>query len=210
MKLRISFFLLLVISLPLLGQNKKESFWKNYIDEDVSELNLQNLENSDYTTAIRLWKPYQVVEFIKVNDSVYQGQLVNFVTKLNRKEEKKAVVSEKVIIPASVTKILIEQLQKEGVEELPDSYDVEGYVNGLDGTTYVFEVSSRDKYRVYSYWEPENDHYQNSDLREVKSVRNVLSAINKEFDSWKLFTLFRDSLPAGRYQYGGIIMVKTK
>ncbi|QCR22316.1 hypothetical protein [Pontibacter sp. SGAir0037] len=210
MKLRISFFFLLIVSLPLFGQNKEVSFWKKYIDDDVTELKLQNLENADYHTAIRLWNPYQVVELISINDSIYHGQLVNFVTKVNRKEERKGIVSQRLTIPATVTKTLIEQLLKEGVEELPDSYDVEGYVNGLDGTTYVFEVSSHDKYRVYSYWEPENDHYQNPELKEVKSVRNIISAINKQFDSWKLFTAFRDNLPAGRYQYGGIIMVVSK
>lgn len=210
MKLRISLFLLFIISFPLLGQYKEESFWKKYVDEDVSKLNLQNLENANYKTAIRLWNPYQVVELIKVNDSVYQGQLVNFVNKVNRKEQKKRVVSQKLTIPASVTKTLIEQLLQEGVEELPDSYDVDGYVNGLDGITYVFEVNSLGKYRVYSYWEPENDRYQNLEIREVKSGRNILNAINNQFDSGKLFTLFRDSLPAGRYQYGGLIMIVTK
>ncbi len=210
MKLRICFLLLLIVSLPLFGQNKEVSFRKKCIDDDVRELKLQNFENADYNTAIRLWKPYQVVELIRVNDSVYHGQLVNFITKVNRKEELKGIVSQSLSIPATVTKTLMEQLLKEGVEGLPDSYDVEGYVNGLDGTTYVFEVSSHYKYRVYSYWEPENDRYQNPELREVKSVRNIISVINKQFDSWKIFTMFRDNLPAGRYQYGGIIMVVSK
>ena len=194
----------------MLGQDQEESFWKEYIDEDVSKLNLQNLESTDYDIAIRLWKPYQVIELVKVNDSVYQGQVVNYVTKVNRKEESKGAVSQRLSIPASVTKSLIEQLLQEGVKELPDSDDVEGYVNGVDGTTYVFEVNSHDKYRVYSYWEPENDHYQNPELKEVKSVRNILSAINKQFDAWKLFTMFRDNLPAGRYQYGGVVLVVSK
>jgi hypothetical protein len=202
------FLILTYIPFSILGQERDTSFWKPYVDEEVKELNLDNLNNTHYKTAFRIGNSYQVIELINENDTLYRGQLINYVTKINRDEKKKRLISQTLTIPESVTKALINQLLGEGIELLPDSYDVAGYINGLDGNSYQFEIGSEGKYRIYSYWEPENNDYQNPEIEEVKKVRKILNALNQQFDLWKLFIAFRDQLPYGRYQYGMIILTK--
>ena len=103
---------------------------------------------------------------------------------------------------------MIEKLSKDNIETLPDSYDVKGYINGLDGTTLIFEISSNKSQRIYAYWEPENNHYQSPDIYEVKSVRNILKTIKSEMNLDKLFSDFTSILRPGFYDLGGIIMQK--
>jgi hypothetical protein len=206
MKKIFQILILLTIANLSFGQEQKESFWKKYIDEDTKELKLEELNEKNYPLAVRIWTDFQMVELINKGDSLYEGQLINYVTKVNRKEEKKGLVSQRLKIPEYVVKRLIEELSNQKIKDLPDSYKVEGYINGLDGITYIFEVKSLGEYRIYSYWSPESDHYQNPNIEEVKRVRNILTAINKEFNLRKSFARFRDGLPIGRYRYGGIIM----
>jgi len=105
---------------------------------------------------------------------------------------------------------LFEYLHSENIETLPDSDDIENYPDGLDGTTYIFEVKTTDLYRIYSYWEPMNDRYIDGNIPEVRHVRNILSRIYNELELRSSFIKFRDSLPKGVYEYGGLIMEKIK
>jgi len=200
-------FILLIYNLTY-GQVNKESFWKPYIESDIRKLSLESFDSLHHEQAYRIWNSYQVVELIKVNDSIYKGQLVNFVTKVIRNGKKEKTIFQKLIIPDYTVKKLIEKLSSENIEKLPDSRNVEGYINGLDGITYIFEISSNKEKRIYSYWEPESEHYQNSEIPEVKNVRNILKAIKSEIDLGKFFSSFIDNLGLGTYRYGGIIIKK--
>jgi hypothetical protein len=190
------------------GQIKKESSWKPYVVSDIKRLDLVFFDSMNYQKAYRIWNHHQVIELIKINDSIFAGQLVNFVTKVTRKEKKIKTISQRLKIPGYTVKLLIEKLAAENIETLPDSYDVKGYVNGLDGTTIIFEISSNKSSRLYSYWEPENDYYQKLEIPEVKNVRDILKTIKNEIDLDNLFSKFTDDLGPGYYDLGGIIMGK--
>jgi len=203
-KIIVIIFFLLFYNLTF-GQDSKDSFWKQYIDSDIQKLNLRPFENQHYEKAYRIWKnSYQVVELIKINDTTYLGQLVNYVNKVTKRAKGNKTIFQKLIIPDGTVKLLIEKLSSENIENLQDSDKVNGYINGLDGITYVFEISSNNQNRIYSYWEPENVHYQNSEIIEVKHVRNILNAIKTEMDTERLFAGFIDSLDIGTYHYSGI------
>ena len=200
-------FFLIPYSLAF-GQVKKESTWKPYVVSDIKRLHLVSFDSMYYPKAYRIWNSHQVVELIKINDSIYTGQLVNFVAKITRKEKMIGTISQKLKIPGYTVKLLIEKLSAENIETLPDSYDVKDYVNGLDGTTILFEICNRNSSRLYSYWEPENDYYQKPEIPEVKNVRDILKTIKNEIALEKLFSKFTDDLGPGTYDLGGIIMEK--
>jgi hypothetical protein len=202
----IRILLFLVIIQPAFSQTENISFWQQHMNKYISGLKMESLEKQDIKVGYRIWTPHQVVELVQKDDSTFYGHIINFVAKSNKKEEKRGLVSHKIKIPDQVTKELIDKLKAQRIEVLPDSYDVEGYVNGLDGLTYIFEICTPENYRVYSYWSPESEHYQDPNIEEVKNVRNILAALNKEFNLWKLFTDFRDRLPSGTYSYGGIML----
>lgn len=112
-------------------------------------------------------------------------------------------------LPQPMVQRLVMYLVLEDTEVLPNSRDIEDYPNGLDGMTYVFEIAGcPSRYRIYSYWEPENDHYVSEEWPEIKHVRSILKAINQEVDLWTHFSNFLDRLPIGRYRYGGINIEK--
>lgn len=200
MRKKIQILILSLISTLTFGQTKNESFWSPYIESDRIAIDLKHYDSLNFEKAYRIWTEYQVVELIKYSDSTYSGILTNFVTHIINKK-KKEIIFQKIRIPDKTVEKLIKKLNSENIENLKDCSKVENYTQGLDGKTYIFEIGIDDKRRVYSYWEPESD-YQNPKIPEVKHVRNILKAINSEFDLWDYFTKFRDNLPKGDYSYG--------
>ncbi|QNJ98175.1 hypothetical protein ALE3EI_1621 [Constantimarinum furrinae] len=188
---------------------EKVSFWNSHIETDRIEIELPKYDSLNFEKAYRIWTDYQVVELIKFNDTTYSGLLVNFISKTNRKGIHKKTIFQKITIPIKTVKKLITELNSENIEILPDSDEVDGYVNGLDGKTYIFEISANKERRVYSYWEPESEQYQDPLIKEVINVRNILNKINSEFKLWEYFVKFRDRLPSGHYSYGMILLTKN-
>jgi uncharacterized protein YbaA (DUF1428 family) len=199
--------LLSLITTFTFGQTRKESFWNPYIESDRIEIGLQHYDSLNFKKAYRIWTDYQVVELIKLTDSTYSGSLTNFVTQ--RKSKKRSeIVFQRIKIPDKTVEKLIKTLQLQNIETLKDSDEIESYPKGFDGKTYVFEIGKEKTRRVYSYWEPENEQYQNPEMPEIKNVRSILASINSEFNLWDYFVKFRDRLPSGSYSYGMINMVK--
>lgn len=207
MENRIYILLLSLITTFTFGQTRKESFWNPYIESYRIGVGLQHYDSLNFKKAYRIWTDYQVVELIKLTDSTYSGSLTNFVTQ--RKSKKKSeIVFQRIKIPDKTLEKLIKTLHSQNIETLKDSDEIEDYPKGFDGKTYVFEVGKEKIRRVYSYWEPENEQYQNPDMPEIKNVRTILASINSEFNLWDYFVKFRDRLPSGSYSYGMINMVK--
>jgi uncharacterized protein YbaA (DUF1428 family) len=208
LKKQIHILILSLISTFAFGQTEKESFWNPYIESDRIEIGLKHYDSLNFEKAYRIWTDYQVVELIKINDSTYSGTLTNFVT--HKKSKKKSeIVFQKIKIPSKTIEKLIKSLESENIETLKDCSEIKNYPKGFDGKTYIFEIGNGKTRRVYSYWEPENERYQNPEMPEVRNVRNILNAINSEFNLWEYFVKFRDKLPKGSYSYGMINMIKT-
>lgn len=208
MEKQIHILIFSLISTFAFGQTEKESFWNPYIESDRIEIGLKHYDSLNFEKAYRIWTDYQVVELIKITDSTYNGTLTNFVTKHKRKN-KAETIYQKIKIPNGTVKELMTSLQKENIETLKDCSEIENYPQGFDGKTYVFEIGTEKEKRIYSYWEPENERYQDPEMSEIKNVRNILKSINNEFNLWKYFKDFRDRLPKGSYSYGMINMIKT-
>lgn len=197
--------LLFLFSINSFSQIKEYNVWQDYVKSDSEKLELVELQSLNYEKAYRIWNDYQVIELFKINENEYSGSLINFVTKVKRKNK---IIQEKIILSKEIVEKLIEKLTEENIETLKDCKEVEGYVNGLDGTTYIFEIGLKKEKRFYTYWEPENTQYQNENIKEVKNVRNILNAINSEYNLWNSFENFRNKLPKGKYSYGMIMMTK--
>ncbi|HPW97979.1 MAG TPA: hypothetical protein PK218_05410 [Flavobacterium sp.] len=207
MRKRIHILIFSLITTFAFGQTEKESFWNPYIESDRIEIGLKHYDSINFEKAYRIWSDYQVVELMKINDTTYRGTLTNFVTQ-NKRKNKKKIIYQKIKIPNETVERLINTLYIENIETLKDCSEIENYPKGFDGKTYVFEIGKEKTRRVYSYWEPENERYQNPEMSEIKNVRKILSSINTEFNLWKYFKDFRDRLPKGSYSYGMINMIK--
>ncbi|MFG6687919.1 hypothetical protein ACGK9U_15160 [Mariniflexile sp. HNIBRBA6329] len=204
----IHILILSLITTFAFGQSEKESYWNPYIESNRIEIGLKHYDSLNFEKAYRIWTHYQVVELFKITDSTYIGTLTSFVTH-KKSKKKNEIVFQRIKIPNKTVEKLIKSVESENIESLKDCSEIENYPKGFDGKTYVFEIGIEKTRRVYSYWEPENESFQNPNMQEIINVRNILNKMNAEFDLWKYFTDFRDRLPKGHYSYGTINMIKT-
>ncbi|MBB6613016.1 hypothetical protein H7F15_18390 [Pontibacter sp. Tf4] len=202
----------LLVSLSALGQiTERQAYWKTIVDKDAKELGMTTLDSAGHVKTYRIWyNSMQVVELVQLNDSTFDGHIVNYVTKNSgtRKKPKEETLIHKTKIPPLTVRNLIDTLHSANIETLPDSDKIKDYPQGFDGRNYVFEIGTQGNYRIYSYWEPENEQYQNGSLMEIINVRKILRTLQTELGLAKLFSGFIDRLPKGSYTYGITNMVK--
>ncbi len=60
---------------------------------------------------------------------------------------------------------------------LPNQEDVKGYGSGFDGRTYNIEVATKNQYRFYGYWEPQQ--FQ-SKFWQAKNMADILNLFEIE------------------------------
>jgi hypothetical protein len=63
------------------------------------------------------------------------------------------------------------------VLSLPNQDDIPNYGNGTDGRTYNVEVATKNQYRFYGYWEPQE--YQNK-FWQAKNMADILKLFETE------------------------------
>ena len=76
--------LLLAVTHSLFSQTETKNqlyTWKYFVDRDVEALSLEVIDSTNYLKAYRIWRGFQVMELIQVDDSTFKGQIVNYVTK---------------------------------------------------------------------------------------------------------------------------------
>ena len=185
--------------------------WKQFINQDVTDLSIDPIETSNCVIHYRVWKGYQLVDLCKENAGNFSGQVINYVSKKYKSwgKTKYKVISETIKISPTKAEKLVRSLSSESIETLPDDSEVEGYPSGLDGIAYAFEIKTEAISRLYSYWEPLNDNYIDGNIPEVIHIRNILNELYDELELSESFTKFKEVLPKGTYSFGGIVMVKT-
>lgn len=198
---KILFFILIAFSLN--GYSQNENFWLELVTEKINKLDLKSSETTNFERMYRIWTSNQVIELTEIGDSTYSGQLINFVTKTYRKSDKNEIIKESLKIPQFTVMSLIDTLYKSNIETLPDCEDVDGYVSGLDGINYIFEIILQDSVRVYSYWEPMSDYYQNDSISEVRDVRSMINSLKSMINTDLHISNFIDRLDKGSYNNGG-------
>lgn len=211
MKLPILIVVMLTSISAFCQQTERQSYWKKIVDKDAQELGMNNLDSTKHIKSYRVWyNSLQVVELLQLNDSSFDGHIINYVTKNSgtKKKPKKETLIHKTRIPSLTVKKLIDTLQSASIETLPDSDEIKDYPQGFDGRNYVFEIRTKGNYRIYSYWEPENEQYQNGSLAEIISVRKIIKTLQTELGLSKIFSGFINRLPKGSYTYGMTNMVR--
>jgi hypothetical protein len=183
--------------------------WKKFVNQESQELNISTIEvfEADHCiTHYRIWNGSQLIDLCKLNESEFEGQVFNYVTKHYKRwgKKKTKIVFESLSVSNDSTENLMNYLKAENFELLPDDKEVNGYPqNGLDGETYIFEVKTKENYRLYTYWSPMSDDYIDGDIPEVVHVRNIINKLFEEYGFGESFEKFMNSLPKGTYYYNG-------
>lgn len=165
-------------------------------------------ESHIYTRIYRIQiEDYQCLELLEFENGEFDGLLTNMILKVERNKTRSRLLIQQIKIPSFTVKKLMTILKEKDFENIPDCKDIANCIKGFDGTTISFYTIKPNFKREYSYWEPESDHYyKDNRVPEIVKVREILNAVNLEFDLWQTFKDFRDRLPTGKYTYGTIVM----
>ncbi len=83
----------------------------------------------------------------------------------------------KQVIPKSGWLSFSKKLLDLKILTLPNQDDVKGYDCGLDGSSYNIEIATKNQYRFYGYWEPQQYQYK---FWQAKNMADILKLFETE------------------------------
>lgn len=159
----------------------------NNIKEGLSKFSFDDLTTSSDSLRIRIWMRHNIVE-LKYGDNI-SAQLTSWIYPYN--SNGKPIIHSRTF-DFKTSKILLDSLIFYNALDLEDEQFI-----GIDGTNYMFEISTPNKYRLYSYWSPTLTRSQNS--------KNAVILLNLIRDILYLNVIeyaFIESLEPGIYKWG--------
>ena len=139
------------------------------------QLGLDSLENGFDNLQIRLWYDFALVRerrlvVITNKDTSWTATVYYLQVDWDGKTE--TILSKKIkqVTPKSGWATFSKKLLKLKIVTLPNQDNVKGYGGGFDGRTYNVEVATKNQYRFYGYWEPQeyqNKFWQANNMSEI-------------------------------------------
>ena len=170
--------------IPLDRSGKPRSYYRN---KPILEqyLGLSSLESGFDSLQIRIWLGYAFKDssqLIVLSNSKgkWIGQVYSLVYEMNSKGDSITNIMKEVKLaePKSGWKYLIEKLFILNILTLPDYHSIHGYYQGADGDAVVIEVSTKNRYRIYAYHEPNTVRTKFS---QAENVEKILELLEREF-----------------------------
>ncbi len=201
MKSLIIFFFTLM---PLIGnckktieipKNKIDSLHFNNIQASLNKYSLENLSLSEDSLKIRIWMGDNIAEITK--SEAYSAKLILSV-KSNKSD---ILIIKSETIDSAIAKQLYDSLEQLDILNLKGNKK-----QGIDGQYYIFEISTPNKYRIYSYWSPS----PNSSLNDNKMAANILEETNTLLNTKCRQQNFDNKLDPGIYRRGMSTFRKDK
>lgn len=155
-----------------------------FIQKDIERSKkLKYLDRGFDSLAIRLWYVYfgpktQIVEIKRKSES-WEGQFLTIERQIKNsgKDTTVTIEQEVNIIPKSGWELFIKKVLDLGITTKLGSSEIPNYDAPTDGDGVVVEISTKLKYRIYSYWSPGF----NSSIKEAKEIEDIMELIDKEF-----------------------------
>ena len=146
------------------------------------QLGLDSIEDGFDNLQIRVWYEFALVRDRKLvvitnKDTVWTAIIYNLQVDWDGITETILSKNVKVVIPKSGWKTFINKLLDLKILTLPDQNDVKGYGGGFDGRTYNVEIATKNQYRFYGYWEPQE--YQTK-FWQAKYMSDILKLLETE------------------------------
>ena len=122
----------------------------------------------------------QLVILKKVN-SQWTGQLYSFIYNSNEKGDSVLSISKSMEVrnPRSGWDSFTKQLFNYNITNLPDETKIQNYFQIMDGDGVVVEISTKNKYRIYSYTKP---ILYRTKIKEAHDMEQILRLIESEFN----------------------------
>jgi hypothetical protein len=146
------------------------------------QLGLDSIENGFDNLQIRVWYDFALFRERKLvvitnKDTTWTATIYDLQVDWDGKTE--TILSKKVrqVIPKSGWTSFSNKLLDLNILTLPNQDDVKGYSGGFDGRTYNIEIATKNQYRFYGYWEPQE--YQDK-FWQAKNMADILKLFETE------------------------------
>lgn len=153
------------------------------LDKDKQkQLGLDSLENGFANLQIRLWYDYSLIRerrLLVISNIGTKWTATVYYMQVDWDGQTETIRSKKVynLRPKSGWAIFSKKLLDLKIVTLPTQDDVKGYSGGMDGSTYNVEIATKNQYRFYGYWEPEQ--FQDK-FWQAKYMADILNLIELE------------------------------
>ena len=156
----------------------------NQLPENLTKYGLDDLRNSSGSLDIRIWRTSDIF-------TLSSGDSLSCNYKIHIENDKPLVTSSD--FSENTSWNILDSLISYRIMELQD----EPY-RGIDGSFVFFEISTTDKYRIFSYWSPQ----LLSRSEDCKSVVQILNTLDRALNTKKIRDEFLNSLEPGEYRWG--------
>lgn len=160
-------------------------------------------------TTYRIYYGNQLVELVQAADSTYAGKIVCAAYPMHFDDPDIPLLQKSYPIPEATVQKLIEVLQNENIETLPNSRDIKNFGNWVEGETVKFEVITDKGSRSYTYICP-NANLWDARFKEIQNVRAILKTLRTELQLGKVFVGYIESLPVASAVSNGDITIASR
>ena len=146
------------------------------------QLGLDSLENGFDNLQIRVWYDYSLVrerKLVVITNKDTNWTATVYDLQVDWDGHTETILSKKVkqATPKSGWSDFSKKLLDLKVLTLPNQDDIPNYGGGNDGRTYNIEVATKNQYRFYGYWEPQE--YQDQ-FWQAKNMADILKLFETE------------------------------
>ena len=141
-----------------------------------SQLGLDSIENGFENLQIRVWYDFALVrerKLVVIKNEGANWSATVYYLQVDWDGKTETILKKKIkqVKPKSGWTVFSKKLLDLQILTLPNQRDIKGYSLGTDGRTYNIEVATKNQYRFYGYWEPQE--YQNK-FWQAKNMSDIL------------------------------------
>lgn len=155
------------------------------LPENLVKYNLKDLQVSTDSLNIRIWQTHKIFT-LSNSDSISSNYKIHTTNTNNKSIISTSYFSE------NISQNILDSLLDYRIMEIQD----EKY-RGIDGSFVYFEISTKDEYKVVSFWSPKANRGE-----DCIAVVEILNPLNTSINSKGLESAFINSLEPGGYRWG--------
>jgi hypothetical protein len=163
-------------------QNGTVSIFYELAKAKQNQLGLDSIENGFENLQIRVWYDFALVrerKLVVIKNEGTNWTATVYYLQVNWDGKTETILKKKIkqVMPKSGWTVFSKKLLDLQILTLPNQRDIEGYSLGTDGKTYNVEIATKNQYRFYGYWEPQE--YQDR-FWQAKNMTDILNLFETE------------------------------
>jgi hypothetical protein len=183
------------------------TYWYNYQKQLNDNLGVEELSKSSFLLAIRITSLNTITDIWTADGKEFFGKQILFTSTYEDNPNKIKYLYENIVIAEDTAQIIRQFVEDYNILRLPPQDSIERWGNGFDGSVYIIEYATPEKYSFNSYWSPTAF----PSIPEAVTLSNFLFNIEELLKQKQGFDNFIETLPTDKsYRYGNAwTLIKT-